>query len=153
VIIGHVAISVLLHHYLDVDLGLATAAGVFPDATDKFLCQVLRVTPSGRMYGHSLLGVALSTLFVYRVWGRRAAGVWLLAYLGHLAADMDGFVPWLYPFRAYDFEGEKVGLFTIVRRVTRHPLKVGLELVLLIWALCALLVETRSGPVRSGTER
>jgi bacillithiol system protein YtxJ len=119
-------------------------AGLFPDIMDKLLCQVLHVTPSGRMYGHTLLGAALSTLLVRKVWGARAAWAWALGYLGHLAADMDGFVPWLYPFREYDFEGEDIGLFRIVRRAIRNPIRVGTESALLIWAAFALVSRPRS---------
>jgi hypothetical protein len=149
VILGHLAVSALLHRYLVDELdpgGLAPAmtAGLFPDVVDKLLCQVLHVTPSGRMYGHTLLGAALSTLLVRKVWGARAAWAWALGYLGHLAADMDGFVPWLYPFREYDFEGEDIGLFRIVRRAIRNPIRMGVESALLIWAVFALVGRPRS---------
>lgn len=144
-ILGHLAVSALLHCYLDVDLGPAVTAGVFPDVTDKLLCQVLHITPSGRMYGHTLLAVALTTLGVRQNWGERAARAWAAGYLGHLAADMDGFVPWLYPFRRYDFEGRDIGLFGVVMRAMRHPFQVGIEIALLVWAAWALAARFRSG--------
>jgi hypothetical protein len=155
VIFGHLAVSALLHRYLldafDQD-GLAPtmAAGIFPDVVDKLLCQVLHMTPSGRMYGHTLLGAGLSTLLVRRVWGTHAAWAWALGYLGHLAADMDGFVPWLYPFREYDFEGEDLGLFRIMRRAIRNPIRVGVESALLVWAVYALAGRRRSMRHRNG---
>ena len=143
-ILGHLAVSALLHRYLDVDLGPAVAAGVFPDVTDKLLCQVLHITPSGRMYGHTLLAVALTTLLVRQVWGTRAARAWGVGYLGHLMADMDGFVPWLYPFRRYHFEGGDIGLFSVMVRAMRNPLRVSVEATLWVWAVWALASRPRS---------
>jgi hypothetical protein len=137
-ILGHLAVSALLHRYLDVDLGPVMTAGVFPDVTDKLLCQVLHITPSGRMYGHTLLSVALTTLVVHQVWGARAARAWAVGYLGHLIADMGGFIPWLYPFRKYEFKGREPGLFDIVLRAMRNPLRVTVESALLVWAVCVV---------------
>ena len=60
---GHVAISALLHRHIDVDLGASVAGGLAPDVVDKTLCQVLHATPNGRMYAHTVVGLALSTAF------------------------------------------------------------------------------------------
>ena len=138
-ILGHLAVSALLHRYLEADLRPAIAAGLFPDVVDKLLCQVLRLTPSGRMYAHTLLAVALSTAIVRKTYGRRTARAWALGYLGHLVADVEGDIPWLYPFRAYDFSGSEPGLFQIVRQAIRRPVEVGFESALLVWAAYALV--------------
>jgi hypothetical protein len=143
VIFGHLAISALLHRYLDLDLGPVMAAGVFPDVTDKLLCQVLHITPSGRMYGHTLLGAALTTPLVRKVWGARAARAWAIGYVGHLVGDMDGFVPWFYPFLEYDFRRGEIGLFDIVVRAMRSSLRVIVESALLVWAVWALATRSR----------
>jgi hypothetical protein len=143
VILGHLAISALLHRYLDLDLEPVMAAGVFPDVTDKLLCQVLHITPSGRMYGHTLLSVALTTLLVHQMWGTRTARAWAAGYLGHLVGDMGGFVPWLYPFRKYEFKEAEPGLFDILLRAMRNPLRVTLESALLVWAVWALATHSR----------
>ena len=145
-ILGHLAVSALLHRYLDTDLGPTVTGGVFPDVTDKLLCQVLHLTPSGRMYGHTLLGLVLTTTLVRLVSGARVARAWVVGYLGHLVADMGGFVPWLYPFRSYNFEGGDIGLFSIVRRVVRSPLRVIAESALVVWAACVLASRSRSEP-------
>jgi hypothetical protein len=137
-IFGHVAVSALLHHYLDVDLETVVAGGVFPDVVDKTLCQVLRVTPSGRMYAHTLLGVALSTTAVSMLWGRRKARAWALGYLGHLAADGGGRLPLLYPFKRYEFVGREPGLFQIIQEALHRKVDMGIELVLVVWAACVL---------------
>lgn len=142
-IFGHLAVSALLHRYLDLDLGPVMAAGAFPDVTDKLLCQVLHITPSGRMYGHTLLSVALTTLLVRQVWGARVARAWAAGYLGHLIADMGGFIPWLYPFRRYEFKEAEPGIFDILLRAMRDPRRVSLESALFVWAVCALTTRSR----------
>jgi hypothetical protein len=143
-ILGHLAVSALLHRYLEADLKPAIAAGIFPDVVDKFLCQVLHLTPSGRMYAHTLLAAALSTAVVHKACGRRTARAWALGYLGHLVADVEGLVPWLYPFQEYDFSGRELGLFQIVRQAIRRPVEVGFESALLIWAAYALASQSPS---------
>jgi hypothetical protein len=148
VILGHVAISALLHRYLDVDLGPTMASGIFPDVTDKLLCNVLRITPSGRMYGHTWLSVALTTLVVRQVWGMRAARAWTAGYVGHLAADTGGFVPWLFPFRRYEFNTEEPGLLDLLVRSMRNPARVIVESALLVWAAYALVTRPQSEPAR-----
>ena len=137
-ILGHLAISALLHRYLKADLASVMAGGLFPDVLDKTLCQVLHVTPSGRMYGHTLLGLGLSTALVRGIWGSRKAHSWGLGYSAHLVADVGGAVPWLYPFREYDFSKLAPPLGEIVRRALANPAELGLELSLLAWALLAL---------------
>ena len=129
-IFGHLAVSALLHHYLDVDLETVVVGSVFPDVVDKTLCQVLRLTPSGRMYAHTLLGLTLSTGVVSLFGGRRKARAWALGYLGHLVADSGGWLPLLYPFREYEFSGREPGLFEIVQRALQHKVDMGIELVL-----------------------
>jgi hypothetical protein len=133
---GHLAVAALQHRYLKADLAPVVAAGVFPDLVDKTLCQVLHLTPSGRMFGHTLTTVGLSTLAVRLVWGGRAARSWALGYLGHLVGDSGGFVPWLYPFVRYDFPGS-LSLEEIVHHVLAHPESMGPDLALSAWALVA----------------
>lgn len=137
-IFGHLAVSALLHHYLDADLKSVVAGGVFPDVVDKTLCQVMRVTPSGRMYSHTLLSAAVSTTVVSLLFGRKRARAWALGYLGHLAADGGGWLPLLYPFRKYEFEGDEPGLFQILQNALRRKVDMGVELVLLVWAAAIL---------------
>lgn len=134
---GHVAVSVLQHRYLKVDFAPVVVAGVFPDLMDKTLCQVLHLTPSGRTFGHSLAGLALSAGVVGLIWGRRAAQSWALGYLAHLLCDAGGFVPWLYPFVRYEFPPHSPGLLEIVRQALANPATIGPDLALSAWAVCA----------------
>jgi hypothetical protein len=137
-IIGHLAVSALLHRYLKADLVPAVAGGIAPDVVDKTLCQVLHWLPNGRMYAHTLLGMGLSTLLVGLIWGRYRAYSWALGYLGHLAGDLGGTVPWAYPLLKYDFSKPSPGLWQIVRRALSDRVEVGIESALLIWAVWAL---------------
>ena len=135
---GHVAISILQHRYLKADLMPAVAAGVFPDVVDKTLCQVLHLTPNGRMFGHTLVSLVLSTTFVGLIRGRQAALSWASGYLSHLLGDVGGFVPWLYPFARYDFPQNSFGLLEILRWTLANRAAMRLELALVVWALFAL---------------
>jgi len=74
---GHLAISALQHRYLKADLVPVVVAGVLPDVVDKTLCQVLHLTPSGRMFGHTLAGLGLSALCVTPAgWSRGCILLW-----------------------------------------------------------------------------
>lgn len=136
-LIGHIGIALLQHAYLDAELEPVMAGGLFPDVLDKTMCQVLRVTPNGRMWGHTALSVAASTLLVRALAGRRAARDWLLGYLGHFIADSDGPIPWWYPFRTYTFK-ESPGFVEILRHFTENRADVALEVAILALGVLAL---------------
>jgi hypothetical protein len=136
-LIGHVGIALLQHRYLDAELVPVMAGGLFPDALDKTLCQVLQVTRSGRMWGHTMLGVIVSTTLVGVIAGRRAARDWLLGYLGHLLADSEGPVPWWYPFRTYTFD-QSPSFVEILHHFAENQTDVILEFTLLALGLLAL---------------
>jgi hypothetical protein len=136
---GHLAISILEHRYLKVDLAPAIAGGVFPDVLDKTLCQVLRLTPSGRMFGHTLLALGVSTVVVGVMRGRRTGRSWAMGYLAHLMADASGFVPWLYPFVQHDFSQSEPGLLGILSLWLTDPVRMGMELALSAWAVGSYL--------------
>lgn len=137
-LIGHIAIPVLEHHYLDVDLAPTMAGGLFPDVLDKALCHVLNLTPSGRMHAHTLLSVMISTGLVWFIAGKETARAWILGYLGHLLADSGGFIPLLYPFRSYAFIPSP-GLKEIIERFVENRREVFFEVILLVWALLVLV--------------
>jgi hypothetical protein len=136
-LVGHLAISVLQNRYLKADLAPVIAGGIFPDVVDKTLCQVLHMTPSGRMFGHTLVGLVATTTVVGLLGGRRAARSWALGYLGHLLGDMGGFMPWLYPLVRYDFSRGSPRLLDILHRAIENPARIGLELALSVWAVGA----------------
>lgn len=149
-LVGHLGVSVLAHRYLKVDLVPVVVAGVIPDVVDKTLCQGLHIFPSGRMWGHTLLGLAVSTVIVRLLWGRQTAWGWAVGYFGHLVGDLGGQVPWLYPFVQYDFEPSP-GFWEILRRRFEQPAGIGLELALLGWAALAVRSPQRIGRNSSNT--
>ena len=133
---GHLAIAVLLNRYLNTETAPVLAATVLPDVVDKTLHHALRLTPSGRMWAHSLLGVLLSTAAVRLIWGPRVARSWKLGYLGHLAGDLGGQVPLLYPIVPYDFRPPPSLLETVFGWL-RNRRALALELAVCAWALAA----------------
>jgi len=135
-LIGHIGIALLQHHYLDAELAPVVAGTLFPDALDKTLCQVLRMTRSGRMWGHTALSVVVSTMVVGALSGRRAARDWLLGYLGHRRADDGGSIPLWYPFKTYAFE-QSPGFAEILRNFAENQTDVVLEFGLLALGLLA----------------
>jgi hypothetical protein len=135
---GHLAIVALQHRYLKTELVPTAIAGLFPDLVDKTLCQVLHLTPSGRMLGHTLLGLALSTVAAGLSGGKKRAWSWALGYAGHLLGDLGGPVPWLYPFVPYDFPYAPSGLWEILRQGLSDRKEVAIELALVAWAILAL---------------
>jgi hypothetical protein len=149
-LLGHLAISVLQHRYLKSDLVPVVAGGIFPDVLDKTLCQILHLTPNGRLFGHTLVGLAASTLVVGLLGGRRAAWSWALGYGGHLLGDVGGFLPWLYPLVQYDFSKSSPGLLDILRHAVESPGRLGLELALSAWAVGAC-VEGHRRPDRAAS--
>ena len=139
-LIGHIGIALLQHRYLDAELAPVTAGALFPDALDKTVCQVLQLTRSGRMWGHTALGVVASTVLVGVLAGRHTARDWLLGYLGHLLADSEGPIPWWYPFKTYTFK-QSAGLVEIFRHFAENQTDVMLEFTLLALGLLSRATE------------
>jgi hypothetical protein len=133
-LVGHVAISILSHHYLGTKLVPTLVGGLFPDMVDKTLCQVLHLTPNGRMWAHTLLGLAGSTSLVGFLAGEENASAWALGYAGHFLADSPQTLPLAYPFRTYAFE-RSPGFREILQRFFEQRQKVALEVGLLALAL------------------
>ena len=136
---GHLAVSALQHRYLKADLVPVVMAGIFPDVLDKSMCYVLHVAPSGRAWGHTLLGLGLSTLVVSLVWGRRFGYSWGMGYIGHLLGDIGGALPWFYPFRSYEFPPPSPSLWVIIRRLFANRPALLFELALTVWAIGTLV--------------
>ena len=134
-IFGHFAVSALIHRYTKADLRSTLVGGVFPDVVDKALCYGLKLTPSNRMYAHTLLSLGLTSVMIRLLLGPRVALGWALGYLGHLLADSSGFVPWFYPFSSYRFYRGPATLFKSMRNLFVSPRLI--EWLLLAWAVWA----------------
>ncbi len=133
-IVGHIALSMLGHRYLRTEPLPTLAGGLFPDILDKTLCQVLHVTPSGRMWGHALISVLLSTALIRALAGHKAASSWALGYVGHLLADARGTLPLWHPFTRYEF-APSPSFGEIFHRFLSDRNSVLLEIALLVLAV------------------
>ncbi|MEM7028250.1 MAG: metal-dependent hydrolase [Chloroflexota bacterium] len=136
-LIGHFAVSTLLHRYLEVDLSATMIGGIFPDIVDKTLCQGLHITPSGRMYSHTLVSLVMSTLLIRKFTNDEKALGWGLGYFGHLIADTGGFVPLFYPFRKYHFFPSERSFTGNIWDSLFTPR--WLEWALVLWAVLAMI--------------
>jgi hypothetical protein len=144
-LIGHVAVSILTHRYLGTEVAPTLLGGLFPDIVDKTLCQVLHVTPNGRMWGHTLLGLTTSTSLIWLLAGKDTAHAWALGYAGHFLADSPLSLPLAYPFKDYNFSPSP-GFREILQRFLDQRGEVALELGLLV---IALIVAARSSSDRA----
>jgi len=130
-LLGHLALPILLKHYLAVEAAPVYAGSLFPDVLDKAL-YMGGLAENGRSAAHTLLGLAISTLLMGLLGGRGRARAWALGYLGHLVCDAGGHVPWLSPFKTYAFVSRRESFW---RKLARAFLQVGvLEVGLIFWA-------------------
>lgn len=141
---GHIALGVLCHTYLDMDLPTALGAVLAPDLVDKTLSHVARCTPSSRYLMHNALAWGTTTAIMYAVGGSERAKAWAAGYLTHLLGDR-GHVPWWWPFKRYafepleDLEGFMAGLFG----TSKGRRGLAFEMLLLAWALAMLCGKKR----------
>lgn len=136
-IFGHVAVSALAYRYLKADFVPVMAAAVVPDVVDKVAHYVFNQGEGSRWMGHTLVVVAVSTAFVYLIWGKRPAWSWGLGYLLHLFGEFGGVVPYLYPFVQYEFPQDYGFVETFSMSLTNLP-RMALEITLCLWAGIAL---------------
>lgn len=98
---GHLASAIIASRLPGVHRPTALAASLFPDLFDKTLHWVFRVTPSDRLWGHtlwSMLGTTLITWAVGKGLHKPDTGrSWLWGYAVHLAGDTTAPIPLLYP--------------------------------------------------------
>ncbi len=100
--LAHVGTALILAKAARASTSFAVLGALTPDLVDKPPAWVLKVTPSGRYVGHSLLSCLLLSLVALKLFGRRASLGFGLGYVGHLAGDVESPVPWLMPFVKYD---------------------------------------------------
>jgi hypothetical protein len=109
--LAHIASALLANRLAGVDRSAGPSLGgaLVPDAIDKTLAWVLGVAPTARYIGHTPLAAGALSLGAGRLFGRRAATAFGLAYFVHLLGDMwdEGHIPWLMPFKRYDHRGER----------------------------------------------
>jgi len=103
--VAHIASAILFNRlaYNDESVIPAAVGSLVPDAIDKPLAWVLRVTPSSHHFAHTPLAAGALALLTARLYGRAPARSVASAYLLHLVTDdlHHGRVPWLLPFSRY----------------------------------------------------
>lgn len=83
---------------------LLLLTSLLPDAVDKSIGYILHLMPNGRHYAHNIFSLLGSSVMLSLVGGKLAGQAWFIGYLGHLVADSDRQVPWLFPLKSYRFE-------------------------------------------------
>ena len=132
--LAHVASALALNKLVlnDAHAIPSMAGSLLPDAIDKTLAWVLKITPSSHFVAHTPLAAAGASVAVGRALGHEAGRAFGLAYAAHLITDElhHGRVPWQLPFSAAT---------RLPRRSSSRRLFVGLALEVLsmplIWWL------------------
>ncbi|MHB1296743.1 MAG: metal-dependent hydrolase [Anaerolineae bacterium] len=101
IFLGHVASAYIVSRAMKLDRPTTLAASVYPDALDKSLHWLLKVTPTDRLWGHtlwSLLGTSALVGLVGALLGRPRMGrSWMVGYATHMTGDLRGSLPLFYP--------------------------------------------------------
>ena len=142
-IIGHLALVVLIKNRAPSTATIPLLAGsLLPDVGDKALKYMIK-GDEGRTFFHSLLGttafLAAVSIFGRPAWRRS----WVIGYVAHLAADLEGDIPWFYPLIEYEFRYYPYTYRQKLIRLITHPRP--LESLLTLWALIELVASRKSG--------
>lgn len=100
--LAHIGSALVLAKAARASGPFAALGALAPDLVDKPLAWVLKVTPSGRYFGHSLLSCLLLSLPLLKFCGHSAGLGFSLGYVAHLRGDTEAPVPWLMPLVEYD---------------------------------------------------
>ncbi len=105
---GHLAVALIQHtlppfHRQPNSLLPLLAAALAPDVVDKTIGYALRLMPNGRHVAHNLFALSGSSAAVGLLLGRKCGRAWLAGYSGHLLADFNSRMPWLFPLKKYHF--------------------------------------------------
>lgn len=92
---------VFLRRLLRPELAVAAFSFILPDLVDKSLW-VLGIFNEGRNIGHTLF-TTLLVAFAFSLKKRVYGLVAICGGMAHLLSDRSGLVPWLYPFKTYEF--------------------------------------------------
>jgi hypothetical protein len=91
-------------------IGLLLLTSLLPDMVDKSIGYVFHLMPNGRHYAHNIFSLVGSSVLVALVGGKLMGQTWFIGYLGHLLADSDRTVPWLFPLKSYPFQRGRLTL-------------------------------------------
>jgi len=85
-------------------ISLLLLTSLMPDVVDKSIGYILHLMPNGRHYAHNIFSLLGSSVLMTLVGGKLGGQAWFIGYLGHLLADSDRLVPWLFPLKSYPFQ-------------------------------------------------
>ena len=132
----HIGISAALAFVLRLNPVITILCGILPDVVDAPLA-VLGIG-GGRYIGHTLL-FAIIVIAVFVLWKRKYGLAAFIGLLSHLLLDLNALVPWLYPFKNYNFSNEKIDLYQWFKDYFDFS-RVGHEIIIiLLVALFALI--------------
>ena len=123
--VGHIGIPVALAYLLRLNPVVAAFCGILPDLVDKHLSAM--GVGGGRYIGHTLLSVLLVSV-AFSLRKRKNGLAALVGGVSHLLLDLGGLVPWLYPFKGYDFYEQRLNLSRFVREYFTFS-GLGMELI------------------------
>jgi hypothetical protein len=150
IFIGHFSSVLLASHLLPVQRRTALVASLFPDVLDKTLHWALRVTPSDRLWGHTVwaaLGTTALAGCIAKRTGRPALlRSWVVGYGVHLLGDTMAGLPLFYPLSKRGYH-HGARFREVAQGERRFPWKVlALEGLLTLAALAAeVLMPRRCG--------
>lgn len=102
--LGHVGTAAVLAVLFSLSIVFVVVGVLLPDIIDKSL-SFLGLLPCGRSLGHNIFFGPIVAGITYAVTRNKKYSLAILmgAYL-HLAEDLNGFMPWLYPLVVYEFD-------------------------------------------------
>jgi hypothetical protein len=96
----HVGVSVALAFLFRLNPIVTVFCGILPDLVDKPLAAL--GIGGGRYIGHTII-FAVVVVAAFSMWKRKYGLAALTGHVSHLLLDLNGFVPWFYPFKDYNF--------------------------------------------------
>ena len=126
----HIGISAILALVFRLNPAVAVFCGILPDMVDKPLA-VLGIG-GGRYIGHTLL-FAVLVVAAFTVWKKKYGLAALIGLMSHLFLDLNGLIPWFYPFKDYQFYTTKLSIIDWLKGYLTSS-QIGLELIVVALA-------------------
>lgn len=104
----HLGVSAGLAFILKLNPVITIICGLLPDLLDAPLA-AFRIG-GGRYIGHTIL-FAMVVVGVLFLWKRKYGYAAFAGLASHLILDLNGFMPWLYPFKDYAFPAKKLSFY------------------------------------------
>ena len=131
----HIGVALAVALLFRLNLVIAIFCGILPDLVDKSLA--IFGIGGGRYVGHSLI-FTFVVLLVFYLWKRRFGFSAIVGLGTHLILDLDGLIPWFYPFVNYNFTSYKFDITMWMEQYLNFS-KMGIELIVLACAICGAL--------------